>query len=133
MSCLNCRCFFFFKQKTAYEMRISDWSSDGCSSDLWARDNGEQGRLEIQKSYVDQLRGLDDGRFLQANFGNGVLGTWWAPTPMDDHLALVDASSVDKYAYTSPHVNDLFRDASAWPRATPTSSSCTTRPAGCSR
>src|SRR3546814_3186136 len=26
--------FFFFKQKTAYEMRISDWSSDGCSSDL---------------------------------------------------------------------------------------------------
>src|SRR3546814_9365097 len=30
MSCL----FFFFKQKTAYEMRISDWSSDVCSSDL---------------------------------------------------------------------------------------------------
>src|SRR3546814_20692277 len=37
--------FFFFKQKTAYEMRISDWSSDVCSSDLdddpghsWPRD-----------------------------------------------------------------------------------------------
>src|SRR3546814_18406445 len=32
-----CRCcvFCFFKQKTAYEMRISDWSSDVCSSDLW--------------------------------------------------------------------------------------------------
>src|SRR3546814_3892515 len=32
--------FFFFKQKTAYEMRISDWSSDVCSSDLarWAED-----------------------------------------------------------------------------------------------
>src|SRR3546814_8958158 len=28
------RYFFFFKQKTAYEMRISDWSSDVCSSDL---------------------------------------------------------------------------------------------------
>src|SRR3546814_7074831 len=28
--------FFFFKQKTAYEMRISDWSSDVCSSDLRA-------------------------------------------------------------------------------------------------
>src|SRR3546814_5703331 len=28
--------FFFFKQKTAYEMRISDWSSDVCSSDLSA-------------------------------------------------------------------------------------------------
>src|SRR3546814_2254844 len=29
--------FFFFKQKTAYEMRISDWSSDVCSSDLQAK------------------------------------------------------------------------------------------------
>src|SRR3546814_5766777 len=29
--------FFFFKQKTAYELRISDWSSDVCSSDLTAR------------------------------------------------------------------------------------------------
>src|SRR3546814_2948567 len=29
-----CIRFFFFKQKTAYEMRISDWSSDVCSSDL---------------------------------------------------------------------------------------------------
>src|SRR3546814_15997546 len=29
--------FFFFKQKTAYEMRISDWSSDVCSSDLIGR------------------------------------------------------------------------------------------------
>src|SRR3546814_15337806 len=31
-----CCLFFFFKQKTAYEMRISDWSSDVCSSDLEA-------------------------------------------------------------------------------------------------
>src|SRR3546814_6303485 len=31
-----CGFFFFFKQKTAYEMRISDWSSDVCSSDLFA-------------------------------------------------------------------------------------------------
>src|SRR3546814_4698445 len=33
-----CMLFFFFKQKTAYEMRISDWSSDVCSSDLTKRD-----------------------------------------------------------------------------------------------
>src|SRR3546814_7118627 len=32
----SCYVFFFFKQKTAYEMRISDWSSDVCSSDLRA-------------------------------------------------------------------------------------------------
>src|SRR3546814_6262116 len=31
-------CFWFFKQKTAYEMRISDWSSDVCSSDLAGAD-----------------------------------------------------------------------------------------------
>src|SRR3546814_3213103 len=36
-------CFFFFKQKTAYEMRISDWSSDVCSSDLEAAE-GPAGR-----------------------------------------------------------------------------------------
>src|SRR3546814_16717995 len=35
--------FFFFKQKTAYEMRISDWSSDVCSSDL--RDRRRRGGL----------------------------------------------------------------------------------------
>src|SRR3546814_10293945 len=33
---LLCLVFFFFKQKTAYEMRISDWSSDVCSSDLFS-------------------------------------------------------------------------------------------------
>src|SRR3546814_2848801 len=35
-------CFFFFKQKTAYEMRISDWSSDVCSSDLRSLDEGNR-------------------------------------------------------------------------------------------
>src|SRR3546814_1784242 len=34
VSCFCCDGVFFFKQKTAYEMRISDWSSDVCSSDL---------------------------------------------------------------------------------------------------
>src|SRR3546814_3083510 len=35
--------FFFFKQKTAYEMRISDWSSDVCSSDLFGRTLTQRG------------------------------------------------------------------------------------------
>src|SRR3546814_12512929 len=39
---LYCSLFFFSKQKTAYEMRISDWSSDVCSSDL-VRDLGRFG------------------------------------------------------------------------------------------
>src|SRR3546814_5076372 len=39
-------CFFFFKQKTAYEMRISDWSSDVCSSDLPEQKAWIQERIE---------------------------------------------------------------------------------------
>src|SRR3546814_985787 len=38
---------FFFKQKTAYEMRISDWSSDVCSSDLWADGRAGTGEREL--------------------------------------------------------------------------------------
>src|SRR3546814_626896 len=38
--------FFFFKQKTAYEMRISDWSSDVCSSDLTDRFSHQRDRAK---------------------------------------------------------------------------------------
>src|SRR3546814_1849452 len=50
--------FFFFKQKTAYEMRISDWSSDVCSSDLPypALDRGDGCRRDF-----DRDRTLTDG------------------------------------------------------------------------
>src|SRR3546814_12094990 len=74
--------FFFFKQKTAYEMRISDWSSDVCSSDLIlgaapradrravirgavGRAHGELvhvGLAEHHRAGFPQLRG--DGRFV---------------------------------------------------------------------
>src|SRR3546814_9409807 len=47
--CFTLDCFFFFfKQKTAYEMRISDWSSDVCSSDL--HDRADRARLYIGAS-----------------------------------------------------------------------------------
>src|SRR3546814_4001983 len=41
--------FFFFKQKTAYEMRISDWSSDVCSSDLRAHRRIRAGRGHLRQ------------------------------------------------------------------------------------
>src|SRR3546814_5549739 len=48
--------FFFFKQKTAYEMRISDWSSDVCSSDL--TDHGRLGSIPgIVPSLVGEMEG----------------------------------------------------------------------------
>src|SRR3546814_5717446 len=67
--------FFFFKQKTAYEMRISDWSSDVCSSDLPSqidtskRENPSPNieyRVGDLKDYLEQLSGYDliYGRFV---------------------------------------------------------------------
>src|SRR3546814_10367827 len=51
--------FFFFKQKTAYEMRISDWSSDVCSSDLPAAGAvpaGRRGYLAAEAQLWPQAR-----------------------------------------------------------------------------
>src|SRR3546814_10720877 len=59
--CIKCMCkmircygyvIFFFKQKTAYEMRISDWSSDVCSSDLLA-----WGMVALVRRLRSRLRG----------------------------------------------------------------------------
>src|SRR3546814_7798678 len=50
--------FFFFKQKTAYEMRISDWSSDVCSSDLEAEDENLQADLLMQIRTGKKLRNI---------------------------------------------------------------------------
>src|SRR3546814_10492268 len=59
LTCWSCSYWlvFFFKQKTAYEMRISDWSSDVCSSDLAIRQSAgtkiqfaDQRQTRIQRS-----------------------------------------------------------------------------------
>src|SRR3546814_7134775 len=57
-------CFLFFKQKTAYEMRISDWSSDVCSSDLSGR-------------FVKWLGGLAEQRTLP-RYANQTFTNWFA-------------------------------------------------------
>src|SRR3546814_4380409 len=66
------RSVFFFKQKTAYEMRISDWSSDVCSSDLVDRRPGarrDDGAAAFAREFVraaepDPLRPAEDERDL---------------------------------------------------------------------
>src|SRR3546814_4798586 len=87
--------FFFFKQKTAYEMRISDWSSDVCSSDLRlfrpVRDRGrtrastapvrpaeEDGARAVQAVHLSQARAVrlcdhDQGR--EADGREGAAGS----------------------------------------------------------
>src|SRR3546814_3720708 len=59
-----CFFFFFFKQKTAYEMRISDWSSDVCSSDLEARLHPER----FESHAVEGGDGsVEDGKAVQGH------------------------------------------------------------------
>src|SRR3546814_2651623 len=51
--------FFFFKQKTAYEMRISDWSSDVCSSDLNVYTFFQVGSIDAHVGFmVDNLTAM---------------------------------------------------------------------------
>src|SRR3546814_10834048 len=52
---------FFFKQKTAYEMRISDWSSDVCSSDLFLESAGPGDVVEHGVVGIQSLHAVDLG------------------------------------------------------------------------
>src|SRR3546814_5617415 len=62
-TCLSLNIFvFFFKQKTAYEMRISDWSSDVCSSDLVFKDL-PPGRYAVLAYHDENGNGELDRRF----------------------------------------------------------------------
>src|SRR3546814_1094101 len=72
-------CFFFFKQKTAYEMRISDWSSDVCSSDLRYNDEDDV------RDLLDLALQLED---LTRNAGKHAGGVVIAPTPLSDFCPL---------------------------------------------
>src|SRR3546814_3756576 len=72
---MDCRALFcFFKQKTAYEMRISDWSADVCSSDLVARLNARTEEVTIAEAgYRPQLSGG-----IGSGFDN-IIGSRWQP------------------------------------------------------
>src|SRR3546814_8086369 len=58
---------FFFKQKTAYEMRISDWSSDVCSSDLLNLQAAQARHLNVEQHAADPL-GTDRRQERRAGF-----------------------------------------------------------------
>src|SRR3546814_12410472 len=79
-------CFIVFRQKTAYEMRISDWSSDVCSSDLRVgsgpapQQKGYSALVKLNKIYTrkgdDSTTGLVDGsRLAQRDRKSVVEGT----------------------------------------------------------
>src|SRR3546814_5955975 len=65
--------FFFFKQKTAYELRISDWSSDVCSSDLGdAVDDNLENRPAREALLIIGKNALLAGRASKQRFGDKV-------------------------------------------------------------
>src|SRR3546814_10462061 len=69
---------FFFKQKTAYEMRISDCSSDVCSSDLATgyQDDVDASRYWVSEK-LDGVRGRWDGHALWTRGGHRVHAPAW--------------------------------------------------------
>src|SRR3546814_13589212 len=78
--------FLFFKQKTAYEMRISDWSSDVCSSDLRGCGRGGAG-----KHLIAPLQRIRHGRGRPA-----------AKSGEDEHDGRATGDEEDKPARTKP-------------------------------
>src|SRR3546814_2931630 len=66
--------FFFFKQKTAYEMRISDWSSDVCSSDLAVAQQPCRGALRRERDQRTPPPPLRGERRLSRPAGKGRSG-----------------------------------------------------------
>lgn len=99
---------------------ISDELEMGMNSQY--QDPTEAQLLQEQTNWVNQARGYNDGRFVHANFGNGILRTFWATTTMSQHEMLMDSSSADKYTYTSPDVAGIIdgvHDAPDWPNGTP--------------
>src|SRR3546814_6893736 len=95
--------FFFFKQKTAYEMRISDWSSDVCSSDLERTREQAQERQQAQdrEKVAEKFRTIA-GKREAGTHGYGDHNSDWKATPE----ALRKA--VDAYNGANQHTKDLY-------------------------
>src|SRR3546814_3404582 len=83
----SCVVFFFFKQKTAYEMRISDWSSDVCSSDLHHtdRDHRDIATLALHRSLAERHDMIAIGHF-------SLLAAAAGGQQEEDRIILADAS-----------------------------------------
>src|SRR3546814_15113930 len=79
--------FFFFKQKTAYEMRISDWSSDVCSSDLAAplsrTADGMDGMPPAARAFSSENASVDCDEVVAAGMPGGVVVCAPAALAMD--------------------------------------------------
>src|SRR3546814_16627037 len=93
--------FFFFKQKTAYEMRISDWSSDVCSSDLYAHIRPGYEMCFVADGF-EELRMATSPHYLY-------------PLPQDDVLVFHDVGrcwigKTERFGQIEYHLNWMIDD-----------------------
>src|SRR3546814_4906330 len=100
--------FFFFKQKTAYEMRISDWSSDVCSSDLQALDLiksiAAQTNLLSVNANIEAHRSGDAGRgftVVAREIKSLAVDSNLTAVEIDSQLALINKTAADFLASAS--------------------------------
>ena len=89
--------------------------SDECDVGIGCTGLDAAANLADQQGKVARIRGLNDGRFAMANYSNGVLDSYWAQGSMSGLMDVVDVASVDKYAYTSPFVDDQMVHSPHWP------------------
>src|SRR3546814_1902229 len=98
--------FFFFKQKTAYEMRISDWSSDVCSSDRLTRKKWNEALVEVTaefQQFAATYRALGWQEALGSSGTNKAIG---------EICAKMGLTKVAVTAQTMPQVRDQLLRAS---------------------
>src|SRR3546814_3100311 len=123
--------FFFFKQKTAYEMRISDWSSDVCSSDL-ADATHVAGRMLSQRLAIGPSHARDVETWVDAGLATRVRRSidgrglprsddWFAghgdPVPLIGLGADVPASDVLGDVLKKAEANERFTESDKIGRA----------------
>src|SRR3546814_10691760 len=124
--------FFFFKQKTAYEMRISDWSSDVCSTDLTAEYLFDVGSMQGQVGAVYRWVGdrVNDTTERQRVTAPGDPSTILdeqitAPMELDSYGALDLYAGFGKDAWSvRAYVNNVA-DERAWSSVSPAASALT--------
>src|SRR3546814_10691370 len=87
-------CFFFFRQKTAYGMRISDWSSDVCSSDLELVIDGSAANVG---PYAFRL--LDGAASATPVAGNGDSVTGTLTPASETHVYALDLAAGETFVF----------------------------------
>src|SRR3546814_15125453 len=89
--------FFFFKQKTAYEMRISDWSSDVCSSDLVPA--GVDDAAKVKASYLAAIAlGKETCSLIDRKHATELLGTMLGGYNISPLIELIDNAEMGTVA-----------------------------------